>query len=83
MELLYTWRANDSPTGLKVHLDILPEVGFPNLETSMGEVAVGDLIPGLDILLRKENLDFQIILQPMSSIGNAGMVHSGQSVMQN
>ena len=83
MELLYTWRANDSPTGLKVHLDILPEVGFPNLETSMGEVAVGDLIPGLDILLRKENLDFQIILQPMSSIGNAGMVHSGQSVMPN
>ena len=61
-------------------MDLLLKVVI--LDASMGEVAEGDLIPGLDVLLREENLDFQIILEPMSSIGNAGMVHSGQSVMQ-
>ena len=52
------------------------------LDASMAEVAEGDLLPGLDVLLREEDLDFHVVLKPMSRIGNAGMVHSGQSAMK-
>ena len=55
-------------------MDLLLEVVV--LDASMGKVAECDLISGFDVLLREEDLDFVIILQPMSRIRNAGMVHS-------
>lgn len=45
----------------------------------MGDVGVGDLLPGLDGLLREEDLDLVVIVVPMSSVRDTSVVDTRQA----